>query len=1627
MTLAGITRVHPLLSASVAVNAGNNSLAIAVPNDQRGEPFVRIADSVVDMGSFELQTIAPTVFVVTTATDELDFSNAAVSLREAIVVANGNAGADVISFDPAVFETPNTIDLLLGELSITESLSINGPGRELLSIDGQGDSRVVTVAEGNANVVLSGLTVRGGLTTTAEASGGGIRFLANGALTLRDSAVDGNHTRGNDARGGGIYSTAGTVILDGSFVTNNSTAGSNATGGGVHSSGGLVAIDSTIAGNTTSGAAAQGGGVFTQRQSGNAIQMTRSTVAGNSTTGTDADGGGIATGKGAIRLSNSTVSLNTATGDGGGIFSSGTAVVSNHQFVSSTIALNNSGDVGGGISMESGSSSSLVIYNSIVAANSDSDSAPDLDLSRFAGDFALESSLIGDNTGTSLTEAQTADSFGNLIGAPTPGGGIIDPMLGPLGFRGGVTASHSLLAGSPAINAGTSLLLGGSTSDQRGTPFVRVFDSAPDIGSFETQSLSESLFVVTTNADELNFANGELSLREALDLADGSLGADTIRFDANVFAQPSSIELALGELWIGDSVTILGPGRDLLTIDAQQNSRVLHITGESSDVVMDGITFTGGRTSGDNAFNETTHHGGAIRIDSTGTHTLRNVAVIGNRTLGTRAAGGAIFLNDGTLTIQSSIVTDNATEGLFADGGGIHVTGGILLVSDSTISNNATMGNADGGGISVLPNSGGSSFVTISRSTISGNEISGASSFGAGIVMSLGGDLTINHSVIRGNRNPDFGGAGGGISFRDGTLSITESRIEANELSGDRSSGGGILVFDSIFNLTNSSVTDNLLSGDESDGAGIQLSSTSARIVNSTISGNQTTGTSAVGGGISSADEIVFEIVNTTIVNNTAALSGGGIAFGGGGTGVLSLQNSIVAGNTDSGVGPDLLVPANGADLMFSLLGDNTGTDLTEAQTPDVMSNLIGSAAGSGIIDPMLGSLAAGGGTTLTHAPLFGSPVIDAGDDALAVDANSNALISDQRGAPFSRFSNAVDIGSFEVQPPLEPIIEWFDPDNIFAGTELSDVQLNATANTAGTFFYTPSSGTVLNLGDSQTLMVQFTPSDTVNYATTVASVSIDVVEQSDLGDAPDSYATLRSSDGPRHLVGSLTLGTTIDAEVQGQPGSNADGDGDDEDGVTLITSLLADSSSATTATVNVNVSATSKLDAWIDFDGDGTFDHPSEHIGGGTSITVITGNNIVPIRIPAGAAAGETYARFRVSNVGGLLPTGAAANGEVEDYAVTILDGTDAPTVDLRLPAGPVTLFSELGQLVVQRRTADLFRAPSTAVGRYEIIGDEFSNVLTIDTSGGAAIPSGGLSYDGTDRVNTVRLVGANNSLDLSRDGNVEFQNIDVIDMTDPAESTLTMDARAARAMDPTGGGVIMVGSPGDRIEFVDGAEWRMAEPIDVAGFSFSVVTLGDTFVQVDFASAWQNLAQPSDVNNDGNATAGDALRIINELARRAFSDPVSTELDQPTSVSPWPNIYFDQNGDGLATALDALRVINQLARQQNGGGSGEGESVQAVLGESLGTSLQVLVDGPLTRTIDQESETPEPSVAVFAANAEHSNSIEGEITQPQVNTPQSVEGIDQLLSDRLFIEELSLTRQPLLRPVASTLRGKA
>jgi YVTN family beta-propeller protein len=76
-------------------------------------------------------------------------------------------------------------------------------------------------------------------------------------------------------------------------------------------------------------------------------------------------------------------------------------------------------------------------------------------------------------------------------------------------------------------------------------------------------------------------------------------------------------------------------------------------------------------------------------------------------------------------------------------------------------------------------------------------------------------------------------------------------------------------------------------------------------------------------------------------------------------------------------------------------------------------------------------------------------------------------------------------------------IITWTDPAAINYGTALSGAQLNATANTSGTFVYNPPLGTILNAGNDQALSVTFTPDDTANYGSATATVSLDVLRAS--------------------------------------------------------------------------------------------------------------------------------------------------------------------------------------------------------------------------------------------------------------------------------------------------------------------------------------------------------------------------------------------------------------------------------------------------------------------------------------------------------------------------------------------------
>src|SRR5205814_8236779 len=91
-----------------------------------------------------------------------------------------------------------------------------------------------------------------------------------------------------------------------------------------------------------------------------------------------------------------------------------------------------------------------------------------------------------------------------------------------------------------------------------------------------------------------------------------------------------------------------------------------------------------------------------------------------------------------------------------------------------------------------------------------------------------------------------------------------------------------------------------------------------------------------------------------------------------------------------------------------------------------------------------------------------------------------------------ANYTNATKTATINVQKAT-PVITGANPDDITYGAALGATQLNATANVAGTFAYTPPASTVLNAGNGQTLSVTFTPTDAANYTNATKTATINV------------------------------------------------------------------------------------------------------------------------------------------------------------------------------------------------------------------------------------------------------------------------------------------------------------------------------------------------------------------------------------------------------------------------------------------------------------------------------------------------------------------------------------------------------
>jgi hypothetical protein len=172
-----------------------------------------------------------------------------------------------------------------------------------------------------------------------------------------------------------------------------------------------------------------------------------------------------------------------------------------------------------------------------------------------------------------------------------------------------------------------------------------------------------------------------------------------------------------------------------------------------------------------------------------------------------------------------------------------------------------------------------------------------------------------------------------------------------------------------------------------------------------------------------------------------------------------------------------------------------------------------------------------------------------------------------------------------------------------------------------------------------------------------------------DFGDAPaPAYPTQVAANGARHLiVPDYYLGSGIDAEGDGQPNSSATGDDSggagDEDGVTILTPMAP----GLEVLIQVVASADGQLDAWLDFDGNGSWADAGDQIFTNQALTA--GINFLTFSVPLTITPLETYARFRLSGDGGLSFDGPAADGEVEDYRVSLVPIIVLPNAKAAVP----------------------------------------------------------------------------------------------------------------------------------------------------------------------------------------------------------------------------------------------------------------------------------------------------------------------------------------------------------------------
>jgi len=263
-------------------------------------------------------------------------------------------------------------------------------------------------------------------------------------------------------------------------------------------------------------------------------------------------------------------------------------------------------------------------------------------------------------------------------------------------------------------------------------------------------------------------------------------------------------------------------------------------------------------------------------------------------------------------------------------------------------------------------------------------------------------------------------------------------------------------------------------------------------------------------------------------------------------------------------------------------------------------------------------------------------------------------------------------------------------------------------------------------------------PSSNQNDGARCASAPLideDTESTIDFGDAPDTYTTKLADNGPRHLLdGETYLGLNApDGDYDGYTGADSDdhtvvngSSFDDDDGVNFVTAVEI----GLDTVVSVFASQEGILSGWFDWNLDGDFDDEDEQSI--VDVQLDQGINILPIRVPDDAVAGNSWSRFRFSQQSELNYFGGSSSGEVEDHAFTITEsgvsyhyypGVDSWVTLAYEDQWPISDDYDMNDVVMNYRTVEVIQDDRIVridiIGELQALGGDYHNGFAVQLEG--------------------------------------------------------------------------------------------------------------------------------------------------------------------------------------------------------------------------------------------------------------------------------------------------------------------